>query len=118
MQIKYIKGIDLSPNEVEEARRRFDEMKIKRRRMNRGERHCNVESNFQHSKIWSTSADCLSAHPAFHQAMFCAQQQPVSLLLELLCGNFGQCMSLPHAIALVKGRVEFAEACAAPATEV
>lgn len=38
MQIKYIKGIDLSPNEVEEARRRFQEMKVKRRRMNRGKK--------------------------------------------------------------------------------
>ena len=38
MQIKYIKGIDLSPNEVEEAKRRFQEMKVKRRRMNRGDR--------------------------------------------------------------------------------
>jgi len=37
MQIKYIKGIDLSPNEVQEARRRFQEMKVKRRNMNRGE---------------------------------------------------------------------------------
>ena len=36
MQIKYIKGIDLSPNEVQEARRRFQEMKVKRRNMNRG----------------------------------------------------------------------------------
>ncbi len=42
MQIKYIKGIDLSPNEVQEARRRFQEMKVKRRNMNRGEQTRNL----------------------------------------------------------------------------
>ncbi len=42
MQIKYIKGIDLSPNEVQEARRRFQEMKVKRRNMNRGEQTRNM----------------------------------------------------------------------------
>ncbi|KAL3148005.1 hypothetical protein ABBQ38_014300 [Trebouxia sp. C0009 RCD-2024] len=35
-QIKYIKGIDLSPSEVEEARRRFQEMKVRKRRFNQG----------------------------------------------------------------------------------
>lgn len=35
-QVKYIKGIDLSPSEVDEARRRFQEMRVKRQRMNRG----------------------------------------------------------------------------------
>ncbi len=28
MQIKYVKGVDLSPMEVEEAKRRFSEMKL------------------------------------------------------------------------------------------
>ena len=37
LQIKFIKGIDLSPNEVDEAKRRFQEMKVKRQRMNRGQ---------------------------------------------------------------------------------
>ena len=36
MQIKYIKGIDLSPSEVDEARRRFQEMRVKRQKMGRG----------------------------------------------------------------------------------
>lgn len=43
-QIKYIKGIDLSPNEVQEARRRFQEMKVKRRNMNRG---ADIQADFE-----------------------------------------------------------------------
>lgn len=30
MQVKYVKGIDLSPGEIQEARRRFQELKAKR----------------------------------------------------------------------------------------
>lgn len=37
MQIKYIKGIDLSPSEVEEARRRFQEMKARKRKFSQGQ---------------------------------------------------------------------------------
>ena len=36
LQIKYIKGIDLSPSEVEEARRRFQEMKARKRKFSQG----------------------------------------------------------------------------------